>query len=73
MDEYDIDLHLETSARTGDNVEKLFVEAAKLLYKEYMNLQNKMNKKDKNNDNNKIKLEKSNEEETKEKEKKCGC
>ena len=36
MDEYDIDLHLETSARTGDNVEKLFVEAAKLLYSQHL-------------------------------------
>ena len=72
MDEFDIDLYFETSARTGENVEKLFVEAAKLLNKEYTQIQNKMKQKEKNN--NKIKLEKKNEDENKEKEKKnCNC
>ena len=48
--EYDIDCYMETSAKTGENVEKLFVKASKILYKEYMNLaknQKKKNKKDK--------------------------
>ena len=49
MDELDIDLYMETSAKTGKNVEKLFVEATKILYKEYMSLQKKMNKKEKTN------------------------
>ena len=34
--ELDFDLNLETSAKTGDNVEKLFVEASKMLYKQYL-------------------------------------
>ena len=71
MDEYDIDLYMETSARTGENVEKLFVEATKLLYKEYMSIQKKMTKKEKNN---KIKLEETNEEEQNENDNKsCNC
>ena len=68
MDDFDIDLSMETSARTGENVEQLFVEATKLLYKEYMSLQNKMNKKDSNN---KIKLEKTTEDNKEES--KCNC
>ena len=58
---------IESSAKTGLNVEKIFVEAAKLLYKEYQALKNmeKSNKKENNkileeinnnnNNNNKIK------------------
>ena len=34
--EYDLDLFLETSARTGMNAQELFIEAAKLLYKDYI-------------------------------------
>ena len=71
MDEFDIDLYIETSAKTGENVEKLFVDATKLLYKEYMSMQNKMIRKEKNN---KIKLEETNEEEENENENKaCFC
>ena len=36
-DNYDIDLFMETSAKSGFNTQELFVEAAKLLYKDYQN------------------------------------
>ena len=43
---------METSAKTGFNAEKLFIQAAKLLYTEYKELQTKQpNKK---NDNKKL-------------------
>ena len=38
INDYDIDLHIETSAKNGNNVKKLFVEASKMLYKEYLTL-----------------------------------
>ena len=50
MNEYDIDSYIETSAKTGENVEKLFVKASKILYAEYLNLkknQKKIEKKEK--------------------------
>ena len=66
MDECDIDLYIETSARTGYNVEKLFVEASKILFKEYLFLKDKTKKK-----SNKIVLERDDKEgETK---KECAC
>ena len=34
-EEYDLDLFMETSAKTGMNAQELFVQAGKLLYKEY--------------------------------------
>ena len=67
MDEYDIDLYVETSAKTGYNVEKLFVEASKILFKEYLLIKDKTKKKS----SKKIILEKDDEEgETK---KECAC
>jgi hypothetical protein len=45
-----MDYFIESSAKTGFNTEKIFVDAAKLLYKEYNFLENKQNfvKKDEN-------------------------
>ena len=37
-DDFEFDLFMETSAKTGYNTEELFVEAAKLLYKDYVSL-----------------------------------
>ena len=34
-DDFEFDLFMETSAKTGFNTQELFIEAAKLLYKEY--------------------------------------
>jgi GTPase SAR1 family protein len=83
MDDLDIDLHLECSARDGKNVEKLFVEASKMLYNEYLNL--KVDKKIKHENknvnitenntegdiNNKVALEKTKNKENNEN--KCTC
>lgn len=38
-----LDLFMETSAKTGHNSQKIFVEAAKLLYKEYLFYREKTN------------------------------
>ena len=40
---------METSAKTGFNAEKIFIQAAKLLYKEYKDLQKKDDTKEKPN------------------------
>ena len=47
-EEYDIDLSIETSAKTGENIEKLFFEASKMLYKDYVILNKKKDKETKN-------------------------
>lgn len=39
-----IDIHLETSAKTGYNAKNVFVEAAKVLYKDYLNYKEKLDK-----------------------------
>ena len=44
--DYELDYFIEASSKTGMNVEKIFVDAAKLLYKDY--LKSKSN--DRNND-----------------------
>ena len=41
---YKIEFFYETSAKDGTNVEKLFVEAAKLIYKEFNDLNTKKTK-----------------------------
>ena len=38
--EYGFDLFLEVSAKTGINTQKLFIEAGKLLYEEYLEYKN---------------------------------
>ena len=42
--DFDLDLFMETSAKTGLNTEELFVEAAKLLYGDYKKYRNKQKK-----------------------------
>ena len=34
-EDYDLDLFMETSAKTGTNAQELFIQAAKLLYSDY--------------------------------------
>ena len=62
--DFDLDLFMETSAKTGFNTQELFVEAAKILYLDY----NKYKRKKKPND--KVKLEKK---DVDKKEGKGGC
>ena len=57
INDYDIDLHIETSAKNGNNVKELFVEASKMLYKEYLSL--KKNNTKRKESSNKIILEES--------------
>ena len=47
VDNYDLDYFQESSAKTGMNVEEIFVQAAKLLYKDYLDYHNNDNKKKK--------------------------
>ena len=37
-----INLFLESSAKTGVNVQEIFIEAAKILYQDYLNYQKKV-------------------------------
>ena len=68
--DYEVDYYIETSAKTGDNVEKLFVECSKILYKEYLSIEKKKKKIEENS--NKIKLEETNQE-THEQDNNNGC
>ena len=52
-EDYEIDFFMESSAKTGMNVQNIFIHAAKILYKELLTY--KENKK-KNKDNNASKL-----------------
>ena len=71
MEELEFDLYLETSALTGENVKKLFVEACKILYKEYKSMTELQKKKEEMNKSI-IKLRKEEEKEKKFSEK-CIC
>jgi len=42
--DFDFDLFMETSAKTGLNAQELFVEAGKLLYREYTKYKKKPKK-----------------------------
>ena len=35
-DEYDLDYFIETSAKTGMNAQEIFIEAARILYKDHL-------------------------------------
>ena len=54
--DHDMNFFLEASAKTGINVEKIFVEASKILFDEYSRLKNKIDsRKNNNNKSGKIK------------------
>ena len=68
INDLDIDLNIECSAKSGENVEKLFVEASKMLYKQYLMLTNmkkestkKLSIEKNNKDNKEIQNKKGNE------------
>ena len=42
--DFELDLFMETSAKTGFNTQELFVEAAKILYDDYMKYKKKQKK-----------------------------
>ena len=51
-EEQNLDLFMETSAKTGYNAKNVLIEAAKVLYKDYLNLEKKNgDNKDNKNDN----------------------
>ena len=63
--DFELDLFMETSAKTGFNTQELFVQAAKVLYEDYMLYKRKQRR-----PSEKVKLEKDN---NNNKEKKSGC
>ena len=44
--EYDLDFFMETSAKTGMNAEEIFIEAARVLYKDYNEYKKEKKKKE---------------------------
>ncbi len=62
--DYELDLFMETSAKTGFNTQELFIQAAKVLYEDY-----NLYKKKQRRPSDKVKLQ----TEVKKKEKKEGC
>ena len=42
--DYEVDYYIEASLKIGENVEKLFVESCKILYKEYLLIEQKKKK-----------------------------
>jgi hypothetical protein len=73
MEELEFDLYLETSAKTGENVEKLFIEVCKILYNEYKCMIDSQKKKEEVNKS-KIKLGKEKEKEIEKKlNERCIC
>ena len=64
-----IDMFMETSAKTGENAQKLLIEAAKFLYNDSLNYKKKIFD-DKNNNKDKLKLNENENENENNKEKK---
>ena len=65
-DDYMLNMYMETSAKTGFNAREIFIEAAKVLYREY-------NKYKKEDEEKKIKLPNLSEQDAKEIVEKKGC
>ena len=64
-EDYDLDFFIETSAKTGINAQEIFIQAAKILYRDYIAYNNeKKNKENKEKGNNK-KLDEKNENKNK--------
>ena len=56
-EEKNLDKFIETSAKTGENAQEVLLEAAKLLYKDYLKAKNILRKAGDNDKNNENKLE----------------
>ncbi len=65
-----MDYFIETSAKTGMNAQEIFIEAARLLYKDYSKYKNENKNKESNDDKNNNKLNLS-QEKDKKKNKNC--
>ena len=52
--EYGLNLFLETSAKTGFNAQKIFIEAENILYEENLKYKERASNADRNNSNNDI-------------------
>ena len=52
--DYDLDYFIETSAKTGMNAKEIFVQAAKILYNDYVLYNNEKKNKENNNTNKKL-------------------
>ena len=55
---HNLDYFIETSAKTGDNAKNVLIEAAKILYKEYIKMKDNEENRKKEDENNSHKLEK---------------
>ena len=68
-----IDMFMETSAKTGENAQKLLIEAAKFLYNDSLNYKKKIFDDKKNDNKDKLKLNENENENNKEKNSKKTC
>ena len=57
-EDQNLDLFMETSAKTGYNAKNVLIEAAKILYKDYLNLEKKSGENKDNKNDNKLMKEK---------------
>ena len=71
MENYDLDYFQESSAKTGMNVEEIFIQAAKMLYKDYLDYHEDNKKKKKKEDITTTLITKPDSNENKKKKKCC--
>ncbi len=70
-EDYELDYFIETSAKTGMNTQEIFIQAARLLYRDYIDY--KKEKKEKEKEKEKEKIDKLNNDENERKKEKKGC